>query len=658
MDSIDLSGLTLDHRADLADRVRHYDVSKMARFRSAKKRAFLACFLVQTKTAAIDASVKAFSRIVLSMQSRVRQKLLAESDDFREAAQKELDEWTRVGGLVLLPKNARRPVDEAIFSVVPSGRIAASINRARELALSKQATIAQKLAGKYGFTRRFTPAFLSALSFVPGPGGEDLARALEMIRDANRERRKKLPEDLPRSFIKESWKDLVFDAEGGIRRGPYEVCAFLALKEAIDQGKIFVKDSRKYVSPASLVYDDAAWASRRVEAYKRLGLPLSFDEFLAALRLQLVRAAEKTDAGWPLNAYARIENGRLKLAKEPAESDDPAVLALRDQIEARLPTTRIERRLSQVADATGCLDAFQAPSGYESRLSPEKLKRALLAGTLALGTNLGLWTMGQMARGISYSNLAHVSDWYLREMLVSEASTRLVNAHHALPISKVWGEGELSSHDGIRFKAGVPTLLGEPNPKYFGWGDGLTSCKSMCDQWSIFSTQLISCHESEALRMLDALLSNKTALPLGEGTSTDDAAATKLNFALCNLTGHPFWPRLAELDKIRLWKLDPALKTKRLEDLFDGEVDVDLLRKEYDNVVRLVASLVDGLAPAHILGRCLSAAAGTNPLAQALGALGQIYETIYVLQVLDSPELRKTVRRLLARHESQNALGR
>lgn len=87
-------------------------------------------------------------------------------------------------------------------------------------------------------------------------------------------------------------------------------------------------------------------------------------------------------------------------------------------------------------------------------------------------------------------------------------------------------------------------------------------------------------------------------------------------------------------------------------------IDVDLLRQEYDNIVRLVASLMDGLAPVPILGRCLAAASRTNPPARAVAILGRAYKTIYLLQYLDSPELRRTVRRLLARHESQNALGR
>ena len=263
-----------------------------------------------------------------------------------------------------------------------------------------------------------------------------------------------------------------------------------------------------------------------------------------------------------------------------------------------------------------------------------------------------------MARGVSYSQLAHAAEWYLKEVLISAANDHLVNRHHAHPLTRVWGKGERSSSDGIRFAMAASSLLGDPNPKYFGWGDGLTSYKAMSDQWSIFSTQLISCHENEALRMVDALLSNLTRLPLGGGHAIDTAGTTHAAFAMCHLLGYPIWPRTADLASVKLYKLDPKLVLMHIDDLFSDTVKLDVIRRQWDNIVRLVASLKDRLAPAHIIGRCLAASARSNPLARAVNTLGLIYETIYQLQYLDSPELRRVVRRLLARHESQNQLGR
>ena len=50
--------------------------------------------------------------------------------------------------------------------------------------------------------------------------------------------------------------------------------------------------------------------------------------------------------------------------------------------------------------------------------------------------------------------LQYVSQWFLREA----ANATLVNYHHRLPLSAVWGSGTLSSSDEQRFGIQQSTL--------------------------------------------------------------------------------------------------------------------------------------------------------------------------------------------------------
>ncbi|HWN10567.1 MAG TPA: Tn3 family transposase, partial [Pyrinomonadaceae bacterium] len=52
---------------------------------------------------------------------------------------------------------------------------------------------------------------------------------------------------------------------------------------------------------------------------------------------------------------------------------------------------------------------------------------------------------------ISYRQLAWCTTWYIREETLEAAFTNLVNYHHKLPLSQMWGSGILSSSDGQRF---------------------------------------------------------------------------------------------------------------------------------------------------------------------------------------------------------------
>ena len=51
------------------------------------------------------------------------------------------------------------------------------------------------------------------------------------------------------------------------------------------------------------------------------------------------------------------------------------------------------------------------------------------------------------------------------------ANALLVNFHHRLPLSAVWGDDNVSSSDGQRFGLQASSLLGSLYPRYFGYND-------------------------------------------------------------------------------------------------------------------------------------------------------------------------------------------
>jgi len=659
IERVDFMDIQAERTVDFADRVRHYWPTSLKRFRSPKKRAFLACFLSETFQDAVDGAVKSFGRVMKKMENRARDAIKKDRTDFRKVARSVARDWVKVGTVIRQPENRCRTIEACIFATMPEAEVDASIVQAQEILTSDKTTLIERLTRRYGSTRRFTPALYEAVKLLPisDPKMRDLVEAVDAVRTANREHKKKLPADVPRSFVPRAWKPFVEDEDGEVNRGAFEVCLAFEVKEAISRGDIAVKGSRKYVHVSSLLYPDETWETRRSQEYEARGLPEDVDVLLAGLNEQLARAALETDSDFPENTYASIENGKLRTKRDPAMEEDPDAKKLQSLLAARIAAKRVEQIIHEVDRATGFTEILQPPTGYDRRMPVAAQQRATHAGILGLATGLGLWTMGQMSN-ISYSQLAHVAQWCLTAPLLSAANDHVVNCHHGLPLAKLLGGGRQSSSDGIRFGVRGSTLLGEPNPKYFGWGDGLTSYKAMSDQWSIFSTQLISCNEHEALRVLGALLSNRTVLPLGGGHAADAASISYATFALFPLTGRPFWPRPADMSKVRLYKMDRKLKLNHIEPLFAELVKTDLIRQEWDNIVRLVASLQDELAPPHIIGRCLSSASPNNPLGLAVTELGKIYYTIYVLQLLNSPELRRAIRRLTSRQESQNQLGR
>src|SRR5262249_48464472 len=145
------------------------------------------------------------------------------------------------------------------------------------------------------------------------------------------------------------------------------------------------------------------------------------------------------------------------------------VRELRRVVETHLPRIRIEDLLIEVDSRCGFTRQLVPLGGYRPRT--DNLYPSLLAALVAHGTNLGIATMAQSTKAITVAVLHHVSRWFLRQETLKAANRVLVDYHHQLPLSSVWGEGLASSSDGQRFGVQASSLLSSFYPRYFGYYD-------------------------------------------------------------------------------------------------------------------------------------------------------------------------------------------
>ena len=120
-------------------------------------------------------------------------------------------------------------------------------------------------------------------------------------------------------------------------------------------------------------------------------------------------------------------------------------------------------------------------------------------------------------------------------------------------MSRHWGAGTFSSSDGQRFPASGKVRYATALPRYFGYGKGVTFYTWTADQFSQYGTKVIPTTVRDATYVLDEILDNETELPLLEHT-TDTAGYTEIVFALFDLLGLQFSPRLRDLGDQRLFR--------------------------------------------------------------------------------------------------------
>jgi len=145
-----------------------------------------------------------------------------------------------------------------------------------------------------------------------------------------------------------------------------------------------------------------------------------------------------------------------------------------------------------------------------------------------------------------------------------------------------------------------------------------------------YATQAISCTPREAGYVPGGVLDNDTALAIREHTSDTHGFIEHL-FGLCALLGVAFMPRLKDLPDQVLSRIDRDADYGALQPLLRGRINIELILDQWDQLVRLAASLKDWLTPAHVVMQRLANANAFDRLAGALTQLGRLMKTIHIL---------------------------
>lgn len=92
--------------------------------------------------------------------------------------------------------------------------------------------------------------------------------------------------------------------------------------------------------------------------------------------------------------------------------------------------------------------------------------------------------------------------------------------------------------------------------------------------------------------------------------------------------------------------------------MIGGTVNIKHVRAHWNEILRLAASIKQGTVTASLMLRKLGSYPRQNGLAVALRALGRINRTLFILDWLQSVELRRRVHAGLNKGEARNALAR
>ncbi|MFH8343041.1 Tn3 family transposase [Streptomyces sp. AM6-12] len=661
-DALDLSALPAERRRYLAQIGRRLTAQALVRREPNRRHPILLTLLAQSAVDVLDSVVQLFDQTLSGSESRAKIKLrdvLAERAKLSEERLALLDE--------ILPVLADAGIPDEAVGTLLRGKIGMSRLRAAHagatVRLPRDHGHLRLLEGSYTYIRQFAPKVLETVRFKGGTEAGPLIEALGVLRELNATGARNVPEGAPTAFVPTRWQGYLDEAaakgDATAYRHYWELCTLLALRDGLRSGDVFVPGSRRYDNPAAYLFTPAKWADHRAEFCRLVGkspdaseaLPLVMDELDEALG-DLESTLKKGDGPVRLNEAGELVISPLTAEDIPSEAEE-----LHGELERMLPNVPIASLLVEMDRHTGFLDCFTHAGGKQTR-SPQ-LKRNLIACLIGLSTNLGLHGMAASC-GIPYDVLAWTAEWYIREDTLREANICLVNYHHKLPMTAMFGSGTLSSSDGQRFPTRGKSITARHLNKYFVT-EGISTYTHVSDQHSTFGTKVIVATHREAHYVLDEILGNATDLPITEHT-TDTHGVTLVNFGLFDLVGKQLSPRIRDLGKITLYRMgakaDYEERFPKAGPLLTKKANLDLVAAHWDDLLRLAGSLKYGHATASLIVGKLSASSRQNALAAALKEYGAIRRTIYAAKYLSDPAYRRKIARQLNKGESLHSLRR
>jgi TnpA family transposase len=138
--------------------------------------------------------------------------------------------------------------------------------------------------------------------------------------------------------------------------------------------------------------------------------------------------------------------------------------------------------------------------------------------------------------------------------------------------------------------------------------------------------------------------------------SSGTAASSNLHATKRSVPAAP--PRIRDLADRRLYVADSRADHGVLKPLIGGAVNFRIIEENWDEILRLAASIRAGTVAPSVAMRRLAAYPRQNAVAKALREIGSIERTPFTLDWITDPALRRRSNAGLNKGEARNALAR
>ena len=437
-----------------------------------------------------------------------------------------------------------------------------------------------------------------------------------------------------------------------VNRRQFEVCVCRQLVQELKSADMCVPGGDTYSDFREQLLPMEDCIRGLAEYGELVGLPMEGQTFVEHVRTQLVNAANAVDRNYLSNTYFNIVNGRPTLARLTKKPDPTGFPAVEDALTRKLQALDLSI-LDVLGDTMRWLNwgQFFGPlSGHESKL--EDAERRQVLTTFASGTGLGPTQVAKSVSGVSDRQIAFLNQRHVTTEKLEATICEVINAYNRFWLPKLWGDAKRAGADGTKWDLYENNLLSEYHIRYGGWGG--VAYYHVSDTYIALFSHFIPCGVWEAIHILDGLTKNKSDIQPDTLHGDTQAQSTPV-FGLAYLLGIKLMPRIRNWKDLKCYRPSPEEIYCHISELFTKDnINWELIARHLPDMLQVALSIKAGrIAPSTIL-RKLGTASRKNKLYYAFRELGRVVRTCFLMEYVDSEELRRTINSATNRCESFN----
>jgi TnpA family transposase len=431
--------------------------------------------------------------------------------------------------------------------------------------------------------------------------------------------------------------------------------AVTSVRKGLKGGRLWLAHSRKHRDSEAMLIPPAEWQTKRQSLVSALSLTAEPKKYLDRMHAKLddclAALAQAVDEG----RVTIDAEGRLHLPALQAADVDAEATRSRDAMFDIIGPIQFGDMLVQV-DARS--NFSEAALGRRAKSVQELV--AAYGALLSHGTENDAKGVAAMVPGLEVSHITAAMRAMEATGRLRRANERILEFQRSFAIALNWGNGEKASADAMSVDASRHLYTARLDPRRRSPAMGVYT--HYLDSYGLFYDQPVVLNERQAAAAVHGVevhnakrSEDRLRLSL---LAVDTHGYTNAAMAVAKLLGFDLCVRLRNLAERMLYLPAGIALPDALARLKIGRVSERKIKKGWDELLRLVASIRGGRLTAKEALDKLGSAAKGDALHAAADELGKLLRTIFLCDYFTKPDFRRELHTLLNRGESAHQLQR